>query len=348
MSAGCVACHNSRPDSPKKDWKVGDVRGVLEITRPLSHSVAHTRRSLQGTYVLFGALMIVGLAGLALVIGRLKRISAELEERVVERTAQLSTTNADLQKEVTLRVQAESDLTRRAEELSRSNAELERFSYAVSHDLQEPLRMVASFTQLLRQRYRGNLDHEADEFIDFATDGAKRMQHLLNDLLQYSRVGTRGRPFEATDFEDVLASALANLHLALEEAGAVVTHAPLPTAAGDRTQLVQLFQNLLGNALKFRSKEAPRIHVSAERRGDEYVFSIRDNGIGIDPQFHARIFQVFQRLHTAREYPGTGIGLAICKRVVERHGGRIWVESQPGKGSDFRFTIPLRGEKHAT
>lgn len=203
--------------------------------------------------------------------------------------------------------------------------------------------MVSSFTQLLAQRYRDKLDQEAAEFIGFAVDGANRMQRLINDLLMYSRVGTRGKPFEPTDSHAALGHALANLGPAIEESQAIVTNDDLPFVLGDDVQLVQLFQNLVGNAIKFRRpEEPPRIHVSARRDGAWWTFSVRDNGIGIGAEFFARLFAVFQRLHGRDEYPGTGIGLAICKRIVERHGGRIWVESEPGKGSTFRFTLAAR------
>jgi light-regulated signal transduction histidine kinase (bacteriophytochrome) len=255
------------------------------------------------------------------------------------------------QRELAERKRAEQELKQTMAELARSNQELEQFAYVASHDLQEPLRMVASYVQLLARRYQSKLDADADEFIAYAVDGATRMQALINDLLAYSRVGTRGKPFEPTDCEAVFDQALANLQMAIEESGTVVTHDPLPTVMADATQLTQLFQNLIGNAVKFRGEESPRIHVSAERLpplqagegrgGGEWTFSVRDNGIGIDPAYHDRIFLIFQRLHTREEYPGTGIGLAVCKKIVERHGGRIWVESQLGKGSTFYFTIPM-------
>jgi light-regulated signal transduction histidine kinase (bacteriophytochrome) len=242
--------------------------------------------------------------------------------------------------DITERKQAEAALQQAHEELKRSNAELEQFAYVASHDLQEPLRMVASYTQLLSRRYDSKFDNDAREFMGFIVDGATRMKQLIEDLLAYSRVGTKGADFRTVSASDALRRALFNLRTGIEEAGAVVTHDPLPMLPADEVQLTQLLQNLIGNALKFRSPSVPRIHVSTKQKDHEWEFEVRDNGIGIEPQYFERIFMVFQRLHNKGEYPGTGIGLAICKKVVERHGGRIWVESRPGAGSSFYFTLP--------
>jgi light-regulated signal transduction histidine kinase (bacteriophytochrome) len=231
-------------------------------------------------------------------------------------------------------------LQRNSEELGRSNAELEQFAYVASHDLQEPLRMVASYTQLLARRYRGKLDSEADEFIGFAVDGATRMQTLIRDLLSYSRVMTQGHSLQPADATVACDMARRNLQKSIEESGATVSVGLLPTVHADATQLTQLFQNLIGNALKYCKERAPQIRVDAKVGDEAWLFSVQDNGIGIEPQYFERIFQMFQRLHTREEYSGTGIGLAICRRIVERHGGRIWVESEPGRGSTFHFAIP--------
>ena len=268
----------------------------------------------------------------------LRQSRDELEGLVAERTEALKAANTHLSLELEERRRAE-------QELARSNAELEQFAYVASHDLQEPLRMVASFTQLLAKRYRGQLDADADEFIGFAVDGATRMQRLLNDLLAYSRVGTRRKPFAMIACDSVLRDALANLKPAIEESGAAITHEPLPIVRGDEVQLIQLFQNLIGNAVKFHGQEPLQVHISAKLQDGDWVFAVRDNGIGIAPEQQERIFLIFQRLHHRSEYPGTGIGLALCHRIVERHGGKIWVESEVGKGATFYFTI--KGGKNA-
>jgi PAS domain S-box-containing protein len=243
-------------------------------------------------------------------------------------------------RDVTERRKAEESLAARARELARSNDDLQQFAYVASHDLQEPLRMVASYTQLLARRYRGKLDADADEFIGYAVDGVTRMQALINDLLAYSRAGSREAERVQLSLEEVFERVLRTLGASIEAAGATVTHDRLPMVWGDAGQLTQLLQNLVANAVKFRGSEAPRVHVSARREDGGWLVSVRDNGIGIAPEFSARIFVIFQRLHSRSEYQGTGIGLAICRKIVERHGGRIWVESEPGEGSTFHFTLP--------
>jgi len=231
-----------------------------------------------------------------------------------------------------------------AQDLQRSNQDLEHFAYISSHDLQEPLRMVASYLQLLERRYADRLDSDAREFIAFAVDGAVRMQTLINELLAYSRVGTRGKSFQETDCEKVLETSLLNLKVAIEERNASIAHEPLPVIRADAMQIGLVFQNLIGNAIKFCQQERPEVFLRAEGKEDEWLFSVRDNGIGFEEKYSDRIFKIFQRLHTREEYAGTGAGLAICKKIVERHGGRIWAVSAPGQGSTFFFTIPAKGD----
>ncbi len=245
-------------------------------------------------------------------------------------------------RDITPLKQAEADLARSIDALKRSNAELEQFAYVASHDLQEPLRMVGSFVQLLAQRYKDKLDDDAKKFINIAVDAAARMQTLINDLLRFSRVTTRGQPFEHTDSKNILNQVLKDLSVSIQEAKAKISLGSLPTVYADPIQLGQVFQNLISNAIKFRSSADPEIHVDARRERDEWVFSIKDNGIGIDPKYYDKIFIIFRRLHSREKYPGTGIGLATCKKIVERHGGRIWVESEPDKGSTFYFSLPIR------
>ena len=249
-------------------------------------------------------------------------------------------------RDITERKRLEEALAHEREELARSNAELEQFAYVASHDLQEPLRMVSSYVQLLARRYQGKLDRDAEEFIGFAADGAARMQQMIVDLLALSRLGTHGQQFAAVPCDGALDQALANLQTAIQDSKAKIKRDPLPTVMADHAQLVQLFQNLIGNALKFRGKRAPRVHISAELHAEAWVFSVRDNGIGIDPEYAERVFVLFQRLHGRSEYAGTGIGLAICKKTVGQHGGRIWVESQLNKGSTFYFSLPIAMSSH--
>ena len=264
--------------------------------------------------------------------------------RMAESLQKTTVSRDMLIQEVNKRKRTEEALREHTEALERSNGELEQFAYVASHDLQEPLRMVASYTQLLGRRYKGKLDSDADEFIAYAVDGATRMQVLINDLLAYSRVGTRGKNLEPTACEAILERTIDNLQKAIEESDAKVTHDPLPTVIADDMQLGQLFQNLITNAIKFQGDAVPQIHISAEQNEDKWIFSVQDNGIGIDPEYNERIFVIFKRLYGKEEYPGTGIGLAICKKIVERHGGNIWVESEPAKGATFYFTIPMKGE----
>ncbi len=243
-------------------------------------------------------------------------------------------------RDISVRREAEAQLLNKVEELKRSNEELGQFAYIASHDLQEPLRMVASYTQLLSRRYKGKLDADADDFIAYAVDGASRMQRLIQDLLAYSRVGTKGKELQETSSEEAFEQALLNLRGGIQDSGAIVTHDALPPVLADETQLIQLFQNLVGNAIKYQNPGIPRIHVSAAKNGHKkWLFSVKDNGLGIDPLYFEKVFVMFQRLHKREEFAGTGIGLAICKKIVERHGGNISVSSEAGHGSRFEFSL---------
>jgi len=270
----------------------------------------------------------------------LKKHRDHLEELVKEHTAEFKNLNIQLEKELAERRRAEEKLKESLEEIERSNKDLEQFAYAASHDLQEPLRIVASYTQLLEKRYKDHLDDDARDFIKYTVAGATRMQKLIDGLLSYSRVQTRGKPFEPTDCSSVVEQAISNLKIHIDETHAIVESDDLPTVDADEMQLVRLFQNLIDNALKFHGSEVPRIQISASKLGNKWMFSVSDNGIGIDPECKDRIFVIFQRLHREEDYPGTGMGLAICKRIVERHEGHIWVDSYLGQGSTFYFTIP--------
>lgn len=252
---------------------------------------------------------------------------ADLEIKVSDRTKELEVVNRELRK--------------LNQELTLSNQELEQFAYIVSHDLREPLRMVTSFTQLLEKKYSGHLDADADQIIGFAVDGATRMEELINDLLTYSRVGNSGKTLELINTEKVLDQALSNLHIVIQEHNAQIVRETLPSIVGNATQLIQLWQNLIDNSIKYRRDESPKIEIGVTAELEQYLFWVKDNGIGIDPKYSDRIFQIFQRLHTRQEYPGTGTGLAICHKIVERHGGKIWVESELGQGATFYFTLPI-------
>ena len=300
-----------------------------------SAEAAKSSRTARTVLVIGEVLAVVFLCLAGIVVGQemrqrrraeeeIHKLNASLEQRVAERTAELS---------------------ERSKDLARSNTELQQFAYVASHDLQEPLRMVASFTQLLAKRYGEKLDDDARDFINYAVDGATRMQTLISDLLNYSRVGTQGKPLALTDSDALVKRVLESLQFTIEESGAVISTDPLPTVMADPQQLGQLFQNLLTNAIKFHGEQPPRIRISAERNGDDWKISVRDNGIGISLEHAERIFIIFQRLHTKTEYPGTGIGLAICKKIVERHGGRIWIEPSPEGGTTFCFTIPAIGKQ---
>lgn len=272
----------------------------------------------------------------------LKKYHEHLEELVQERTAALRKTNAQLKHEISERRRAEEKLRQTAEELARSNADLTKFAAVVAHDLQEPLRVIDGFVRLLARRYQGRFDEKADQYIGYTVDGVKRMQDLIRDLLAYSKVGSRGQTLEPLDFAAAVDIAVGNLQAAVADSGAVITHDPLPTLMANGSLINRLFQNLIGNALKFHRNVPMRVHISARQQENSWIISVQDNGIGIEPKYAEKVFGMFQRLHTTGEYPGTGIGLAICKRIVEHHGGEIWLSSEPGKGSTFHFTIPTR------
>jgi signal transduction histidine kinase len=320
---------------------------LVERATAISASLGHERRQLDNVAVV--ACLLAALACGVMEISRRDHRKLQATERrlrtahhaVETHAAELASTNAKLQSEVEQRTESEKQLALRSAELERSNAELERFAYVASHDLQEPLRAVAAHVQILAEDYKGKLDADADESIRHAIEGATHMRLLIHDLLAYSRISRKSDPLEPTSAADAFATALRQLKVAIEETAAEVTCDPLPEVTADPTQLIQLFQNLVGNALKFHGEKPPRVHVCVERTDEGWLFSVRDNGIGFDPQHSERIFAPFERLHGRHEYPGTGVGLAICKKIAERHGGRIWVDSKPGEGSTFRFTMPV-------
>jgi signal transduction histidine kinase len=289
-----------------------------------------------------GRRLTVGLILASILLTLLLTTTFSLTATARSHARQVEQSNRSLVEQSTELAQVNQDLRAATTELARSNNELQQFAYVASHDLQEPLRAVTGCIQLLQERCRDRLDAQGDELIGHVVDGAARMQALIDDLLALSRVGTSARAFVGTDLEIVLRDVRTNLAPALKESGATLTNTPLPTIVADPPQMAQLFQNLIGNALKFRGERSPTIQIGAERQEGRWLFSVKDNGIGIEPQYYERIFLLFQRLHTRRSYTGTGIGLAICKKIVERHGGRIWVESVPDQGSAFYFTIPDR------
>lgn len=339
-----------------------DIRGKVNEARDEETRLLKERSAARGTAArrLIGAILAGGVLSLVLLLTAffflkneiIRRIKVEeelrrhqegLEALIEERTRDLAAANSHLKEEITMRERAEGDLRKLMEDLARSNKELDQFASIASHDLQSPLRTVAGFVELLGERYKGKLDEKADEYIARAVNGAKRMSVLIHDLYVYSRIGTQGKQLSRVSMGTLFEGAIDNLKEIIDENEAVITCDQLPDVEGDDTQLVQLFQNLVGNAIKFRKKDAPpSIRISAERKQGEWVFGVHDNGIGIEPRFYERVFVIFQRLHASEEYPGTGLGLALCKKIVERHGGRIWIESKPGEGSNFYFTMPAR------
>lgn len=276
---------------------------------------------------------------------------AILFEQLQQRNQELAESKADLEIKVSDRTKelelVNRELRKLNQELTLSNQELEQFAYIVSHDLREPLRMVTSFTQLLEKKYSGHLDADADQIIGFAVDGAIRMEELINDLLAYSRVGNSGKTLELINTEKVLDQALSNLHIPIQKHNAQIVRQALPSVEGNTSQLIQLWQNLIDNSIKYRRAESPRIEIGAREELEQYIFWVNDDGIGIDPKYGERIFQIFQRLHTRQEYPGTGTGLAICHKIIERHGGKIWVDSKLGQGATFYFTLPKENSERS-
>jgi signal transduction histidine kinase len=311
------------------------------IGRPINNLVLATQNVAQGD--LHYRVDIVSKDEFGMLADFFNNMTADLENSV-EQIKKLAVEAAEVEMERTKATELKKindRIVNISHELERSNKALEEFAYIASHDLQEPIRMVISYVQLLERHYKDKLDKDANIFINYAVDGAKRMQHLIQDLLMYARVGSKKKEFAVVDILNVLEYAKMNLTVVINESGAKILNGELPKVYGDKTQLIELFQNLLGNALKFRQKDiALEIHVNAEKKNNDWQFSIKDNGIGIQKEHFDRIFLIFQRLHSREEYPGTGIGLAYCKKIVEHHGGRIWVESEFGQGTTFFFTLP--------
>ena len=329
-------------DLGNKQWDIPKLRELLETILP--QKTTFDNYEVEHDFTTIGRrIMLLNARQIQRVLGKERIILLAIEDitdrrRMEEKLMETLVSRDKLSEEITERIKVEQDL-------KRSNAELENFAYVASHDLQEPLRMVSSYTRLLEKRYKDKLDSDANDFINYAVDGAKRMQLLISDLLAYSRIGTRVKPFEPVDMESVLKDSISNLQVSISESKAKITHENLPKVMGDEGQLIQLLQNLISNALKFKNKESLLVHISARQDGEFWVFSVKDNGIGIDTQYFNKIFVIFQRLHGVA-YKGTGIGLAIAKKIVESLGGQIWVESELEKGSTFYFTLPVKLSKH--
>jgi signal transduction histidine kinase len=336
----------ARVPIPGLGWVAGANRSAREVASPMVRSFLAVLGLM--------ALVIVGSTVVAVfisrrIVGDVRRLQdhahalgqGDLDHPVqIDGISELQELAAAYREMAARRKEVEGALRGTTEELARSNQDLQQFAYVASHDLQEPLRMVKGFVLLLEQQYKGKLDDKADQFIHFAVDGAERMSRLISELLAYSRVGTQGKEFSDVDCNAVFRQSMGNLQVLARDSGAVVDSDPLPTVKGDPTQLAQVFQNLLANAMKFRDERAPVVHVGVRLSGADWEISVKDNGIGISPAQAGHLFMMFQRLHDRSKYPGTGIGLATCKKIVERHGGKIWVQSQPGEGSTFFFTIP--------
>ncbi len=336
MRPACVHCHNTHPETPKTDWKVGDVRGVLEVSVPLDSAEAAATDNLEESLTLTIGLGGLGLVCLVIVIARLRRSSVELGQRVQERTVDLS--------------EANERLTQQSEELQRSNvaleqsyAELDEFTFVASHDLQEPLRKLVSYSELLEEDLGDKLTGEAKEDLGFITDAASRMRTLVQDLLTLSRPGRAEIERVRFPLDQSVRLALEALEISVKETRPDISRDDLPDVWGDASLLSQVYQNLIGNALKFADDHQPLIRLTAEADSGHWILGVCDNGIGIDPKYSEKIFAPFQRLHGRGEYSGSGIGLAICQKIVKRHNGRIWVESELGKGAHFKFTIGEKG-----
>ena len=326
---GLAACRTQPPDCILLDYNLPDLNGIEFLAQLVDQAAPYPS----------AVVMLTGHGNEAIAVEAMKKgaqdylikgdiTSAELNRAVRNAIEKMSLTRA---------------MEQQRRELERSNRELEQFAYAASHDMQAPLRHIQGFCELLQRRYQGKLDKEADEFIDYIVKSVRHMQALVSDLLNFSRAGTQQLKLESTDFNDVVQHARENLDTVIQDSGGQVTFDPLPTISADRTQMVQLLQNLISNGIKYHGDAAPRVHLSAKVQKRQVRFSVRDNGIGIEPAYTEEIFKIFTRLHGESEYPGTGIGLATCEKIVDRHGGKLWVESQPGQGSVFYFTIPTDG-----